>query len=140
MSASNPVWVTFLSSVLSALIGIAISTWLYRRYEKRKLKVETFRRLLGSRHAATAGSSPESQNAFFSALNEVLAAFHDCPCVLSALRTLHSELARPERFDDNLVGLFRAVCDELGISRDAVNDSFFLHPFTPGPGLGGTKP
>ena len=56
MSASTPVWVTFLSSVVSGLIGVLISTWLYRRYEKRKLKIEVFRQLLGSPHAAIPGS------------------------------------------------------------------------------------
>jgi hypothetical protein len=137
---STAVWVTFLSSVVSGVIGILISTWFYRRYEKRKLKIDTFRRLLGSRHAAISGSSTGSQDAFFSALNEVLAVFHNSRRTLDALRTLHAELAQPGRFDDNLVALFRTICDDLSIARNAVNDSFFLRPFTPGSTLRNSTP
>lgn len=42
-----PIWVVFFSSLLSGLVGVIISTYYYLRYEKRKIKLETLRRLAG---------------------------------------------------------------------------------------------
>jgi hypothetical protein len=130
-----PLGVTLLASLLSGLIGVLVSGFYYRRFEKRKLKLDTFRRLFAYRHAGVPGSSQSTQESFFSTLNEVFVVFHDAPEVIQALQTLHAELQRPERMQDNLVTLFKAMCRHLNIPLSAINDSFFLHPFIPGPGV-----
>lgn len=132
MGWSNPIWLVILAALLSGLIGVVISTCHYRRFERRKLKLDTSRRLLAYRHAGVPGSSLTTQGHFFAALNEVFVVFHDTLDVVRVLQMLHVELRRPERLQDNLVSLFKAICGNLHISLEAVNDSFFLHPFVPG--------
>lgn len=134
-SIDNPLSVTLLASLLSGLVGVMISTYYYRRYERRRLKLDTFRKLLAYRHALVPGSSQNTQESFFSALNEVFVVFHDSLAVIRALLTLHSELNRPERLQDNVLTLFKAIGKDLGISQEAINDSFFLNPFVPGPAV-----
>jgi len=132
MGASNPIWLTVLAALLSGLIGVVISTWHYRRFERRRLKLDTFRRLLAYRHAVVPASSSTTQEHFFSTLNEVFVVFHDAPLVVRALQTLHADLQLSNRLQDNLVSLFKAICNDLHISIKAINDSFFLYPFVPG--------
>ena len=134
-SASVPLWLTVVSSLLSGLVGVFVSAYYYRRYERRKLKLDTLRRLLAYRHATVVGSSQTVQEHFFAALNEVFVIFHDSPNVIRALQSLHADLVRPERLQDNVVTLFKVICSDLKISHAAVNDSFFLRPFVPGPGI-----
>ena len=79
-------WV-IISSLLSGLIGVILSLWYYRRYENRKQKLDTFRRLLGNRFAIaiTEGqesNSEHSREVFFAALNEIVVVFHDSAAVL----------------------------------------------------------
>jgi len=79
---SSPFWLVILSALLSGLIGVVISTWHYRRFERRKLKFDTFRRLFAHRHAGVPGSSPATQKPFVATLNEVWLVFHDVPAVV----------------------------------------------------------
>jgi hypothetical protein len=128
---NNP-WFALGSSVLSGAVAVVISTLYYRHFELRKLKIDCFRRLLGARYAITLGQhSPGATETFFFALNEAVLIFFGAPAVVFALKTLQTDLPRPDRFEDNVVSLFRAMADHLGLSRDVLNDSFFLTPFKP---------
>ncbi len=130
---NNP-WFVLGSSLLSGVIAVIISTCCYRNFEKRKVKLDCFRRLLGARYALTNGQhSAGVTEAFFIALNEAVVIYSDTPSVISALKTLQAELQRNERFEDNVVTLFRAMADNLNIDRETLNDSFFLKPFKPMP-------
>ena len=131
-SAQIPLWLMVLSSLLSGLIAVLISTAYYHRFEKRKWKLDTLRRLAATRFALTHKSTEASKTEFFSALNEVHVVFQDSPKVLEHLEKMHSELKRPDRLDDNIVKLFKVIFDALGIKQIALNDSFILRPFTPG--------
>ena len=51
------IWVTVASSLGSGLIGILVSTYYYRRYERRKVKFDTLRRLAGARYCLTPGAA-----------------------------------------------------------------------------------
>jgi len=129
----DQIWVIFLSSLLSGLVGVLISTYYYLRYERRKLKLDTLRRLAGARFALTVEATTERlKEEFFSALNEAFVVFHDAPKVLDALETLHAERNQPDRTHDNMVKLFKAMTNHLRISHSALTDSFFLKPFIPG--------
>lgn len=61
---------TLAASLLSGLVGIAVSACFFARLERRKLKVDTARRLLGSRFNI---EGPEFQQA----MNEVTVVFAD---------------------------------------------------------------
>lgn len=127
--------ITILSSLISGLIGVSISTFYYRRHEKRKQKFEVLRKIVGTRFALTQNTTNEAKVAFFSALNEVVILFYDNPHVITALHNMHKELNVPNRLHDNLVSLFKAICKDLNISDAGLNDEFFLRPFTPTSGF-----
>ena len=126
------IWTTIASSLLSGVIGVIISIAYYRRYEKRKSKLDTLKRLLANRFAVTPNSTAASRDRFFEALNEVTVVFHDSQPVMSALVQMHSDLSRPDRLHDNVVSLFKAMFKHMNIKYE-LNESFCLHPFTPGP-------
>ena len=131
-----PIWALILISLLSGLIGALISTYYYLRYEKRKLKLDTLRRLAATRFAITVeGTTEESRNEFFAVLNEIFVVFHDASKVLNALEQLYANRNRPERMHDNFVKLFKAMTNHLKISHKSLTDSFFLTPFVPGQAL-----
>jgi hypothetical protein len=131
-----PLWALILTSLLSGLIGALISTYYYLRYEKRKLKLDTLRRLAGNRFAITVeGTTEEPRNEFFAVLNEAFVVFYDAPKVLNALEQLYADRNRPERTHDNLVKIFKAMTEHLKISHKSLTDSFFLTPFIPGQAL-----
>jgi len=128
-----PTEILIIISLLSGLIGALISTYFYIRYEKRKFKLDTLRRLAATRFAITVkGTTEESRNEFFAVFNEIFVVFHDAPKVLNALEQLNSDRNRPERMSDNFVKLFKAMTDHLKISHKSLTDSFFLNPFVPG--------
>jgi hypothetical protein len=126
---NNP-WFAIGSSLVSGALAVALSTVYYRRFEARKAKIDCLRRLLGARYVLTTGSHSDGANeTFFMALNEAVVIYSDVPDVISALKTLYADMPRKERFMDNLIALFRAMVDHLGLDRKMLTDSFFLTPF-----------
>lgn len=123
-----PIWVTIIASLASGLVTFGISTWFYRRHEKRKQKFEVLRTLAANRHALTNTSDPEASSQFFAALNEAFVIFYDSKKVLEALNNFHKY---PGRDRDNSVELFKAICQNLGINREFLDDEFFLTLFVP---------
>lgn len=134
-AAQVPLWLVLISSLLSGLLGVLVSTFYYHRYEKRKVKFDTLRRLAATCYALTGRGTEASKADFFAALNEAHIVYYDAPTVLERLAVMHNELRQPGRLDDNIVELFRAIFDHLGIKREALKDSFILRPFTPGKAL-----
>jgi hypothetical protein len=120
------------SGAFGAIAGVVISIFYYRRSEKRRWKLDTLKRLAAHRFAIAEGRSLERSDEFFVVLNEVFVVFHDAPKVLDAIEVMHKETGMPGRLHDNVVKLFKAMCDDLDINHRALNDSFFLSPFTPG--------
>jgi hypothetical protein len=134
---NNP-WFALGSSLLSGAVAVLVSTLYYRAFEKRKLKLDCLRRLLGARYVLTGGKhSDGARETFFVALNEAVVIFADAKEVVTALKTMNADIARPERLHDNVVSLFRAMADHLKLDRSTLNDSFFLTPFKPGTPEGG---
>ena len=128
---SKAIWVTVASSFGSGLVGVIVSIYYYRRYERRKVKFDTLRRLAGARYCLTPEASDSSKKEFFEALNEVFVVFHDSEEVLAALEILHKDLDIPGRLSDNLVKVFRAINRTLGIEYKTLTDEFMLRPFRP---------
>ncbi len=122
--------ITIISSLLSGIVGVGISTWYYRRYEKRKQQYEVLRRIVGCRFVLLADpTTPEINAQFFSALNEVMVIFHDSPEIIKALKEFHQGVDIPNRQNDNIVTLIKKMCKELDIKNTELNDEFLLRPF-----------
>jgi hypothetical protein len=78
-------WLTTLvSSVASFLIGWGISTYYYRRHERRQTKLATLRRLAAHRYDLCGA-------AFTAALNELFIVFNDSSKVRAALKRFHED-------------------------------------------------
>jgi len=73
---------TLVASLLSGVLAVAISTWYYRRHERRRTKLDTLTRLFGFRFDIVGMD-------FSRALNEIYVIFHDSPAVLRALQDFH---------------------------------------------------
>jgi len=119
------------SSLISGLVGVIVSTLYYRRYENRKWKLDTLKRLAAHRYAIAEGQPLERSAEFFVVLNEVFVVFHDAQEVLSVVEIMHKEADTPGRLGENMVKLLKAMCDNLGINHRTLNDSFLLAPFAP---------
>jgi len=128
---TTAITVTIASSLLSGIIGVAVSAWYYRRHDALKLKRDVFRRLAGNRHLLVAVPC-EAKGEPFVALNEAFIVFNDSPKVVAALKRMHAELGQRGRLVDNLVTVMKEMARATGISMEELNDSFLERPFTPG--------
>jgi hypothetical protein len=120
------VMVTIISSLLSGLFAVIVSTIYYRRYEKRKMKVDTLKRFAGNRYDLKGDE-------FSKALNEIFIVFQDSPEVMKALSDYHERVTARQKDLDHLIKLFKAMCKVLNIKFEQFNDSFFLRPFNTRP-------
>ena len=118
--------VTTVSSLLSGVVGIVISTIYYRRYEKRRTKIDTFKRFFSNRYDLKGDE-------FSRAINEIFVVFHDSEEVLSALRAHHQKVVDKQNSEGELIRLHKAMCKNVNISFDKFNDSFFLKRFNTRP-------
>ncbi|TMP73503.1 DUF6680 family protein [Pseudoalteromonas sp. S1608] len=126
---SEAIFVTILASLLSGLTGVLISFKFYDRLEKRKLRIETAKKLIGGRF------NPAS-NEFNIAMNEIFLVYADCPEVMTAMTNFWEILQAPvgqrseQVVNDKLQTLLKTVCRNSGIihSKD-INDDFFLRTF-----------
>ena len=99
-----------------------ISTAYYRRHEKRRTKIDTFKRFFSNRYDLKGDE-------FSRAINEIFVISHDSEKVLSALRVYHQRVTSRQDSEDELLRLHKAMCNDVNISFDKFNDSFFLRPF-----------
>lgn len=120
--------VMVISSLLSGLIGVAVSSWFYQRLEKRRMKMETARKMFGSRHDIGSQKFQES-------LNEIMVVFSDSQEVIEAVENsltvaATSPVARPTgAADEALIKLMKAVCHNIGI-KQKLPDAYYLKYFS----------
>jgi len=115
-----------ISSLLSGIIGVVISIIYHRKYEKYRAKLETLRNLVGYR-------SDVKSVEFSKALNEILIVFQDSKEVLGAMENFREKLILNQN-NNNLVNsyllkLVKAMCKNLKIDMNKVNDDNFLQAF-----------
>ncbi|MCY4613459.1 MAG: hypothetical protein OXB94_07560 [Nitrospira sp.] len=119
---------TVISSLLSGLVGVAVSSWFYARLEKRRMKMETARKMFGNRHDI---SSPKFQES----LNEIMIVFSDSQEIIEAVENsltiaATSPDARPKgAADEALIKLMKAVCRNIGI-KQRLPDAYYLKYFS----------
>lgn len=120
--------VTVISSLLSGLIGVAVSFWFYSRLEKRKMKMETARKMFGSRHEI--GSQE-----FLGSLNEIMIIFSDSQEVIEAVENFLAVAGTPQvaratgAANEALIKLMKAVCQNIGI-KQKLPDAYYLKYFS----------
>jgi hypothetical protein len=121
------------SSVISGLLGVGISTYYYHRAEIGRAKIGTLKSIAAYRWCLTRSmGSQYARDQFFGSLNEAFVIYNDAQEVLTALENMNREISHPERQNDNLLKVIKAMCDETGIKYSSLNDAFILTPFTPG--------
>jgi hypothetical protein len=117
------------SSLLSGLIGVAVSAFFFARLERRKLKIDTARRLLGSRFSIEGVE-------FQQAMNEVMVVFSDERTVTEAMNefwTLVENEHGPDRGEKTNAGLLKvlkAVCRSVGLHPKNLSDAHYLRFFS----------
>jgi hypothetical protein len=126
---NEPISITIMYSVVSGLLGVIISTWYYHRYETKKVKLDTLRRLVAYRYCLTNAGAIDAEKEFFGALNEAFVVFNKNRSVLKALQTMHGNLGQPAKLVDDLLILLKAMYKDLGIAYSEINDSFMTKPF-----------
>ncbi len=120
--------VTVISSLLSGLVGVAVSFWFYARLEKRKMKIETARKMFGSRYDI--GSQE-----FLESLNEIMIVFSDSQAVIEAVQAFLAVVGTPQvarsmgSADEALIKLMKAVCQNIGIKQN-FPDAYYLKYFS----------
>lgn len=118
--------VTIVSSLISGIVGVIISTIYHRRYERRRMKIDTLKAFVGHRYDLKG-------DAFSRALNEIFLVFHDSAAVMNLLSEYHSKVTARQSSEDELIKLFKAMCKDVGMEYGQFNDSFFLKPFNTRP-------
>lgn len=115
-----------LSLLSSSLAAALVSVVVYGKREKRRFKVDTLKRFAANRYDLRGDD-------FTRALNEIYVVFNKSAEVMHALQRFHDIIrvqpTNAEIVDDQLVKLFKAMCDDTRISYKPFNDSFFLTPF-----------
>ena len=124
--ATEEITVTIISSLISGVVGVAISIFYYRRYENRKFKMDTFKKFFGNRYDLKG-------DPFSRSLNEIFVVFKNSKVVMNALSEHHKAVASRKNSEDELVKLFKAMCKDLGLDVSGFNDSFFLTPYNTRP-------
>ena len=119
---TDQILVTIIASFISGVACVVISTIFYVRHERRKDKLETLRRFMGNRYDLVGDE-------FSRAINEVFVVFKGSPKVMQALSAYHQKVTARQNSEDELIKLFKAMCDDVSLSFSDFNDSFFLRPF-----------
>jgi hypothetical protein len=118
--------ITVLSSLLSGIIGVVISTIYYRRYERRKEKVELIKQLFGNRYNLNGDK-------FSEALNNIMIIFNDSSDVLEKLKSFHNIVSSNNKTNETvnsaLIDLFKALLKNVRIDFKGLNDTFILKAF-----------
>ena len=114
--------ITIISSLISGVIAVVVSIIYYRRYEKRRIRVDTLTRFVGNRYDIRGDE-------FSRALNEIFVVFQGSREVMSVLSRYHGKVITEQNSEDDFIRLFKAMCNDVGVKYDEFNDSFFLTPF-----------
>ncbi|MBI2355144.1 MAG: hypothetical protein HYV06_08965 [Deltaproteobacteria bacterium] len=113
--------VAIISSLISGLVGVAVSAWFFYKLERHKLKLDLARRLLGNRFSILGDN-------FSCAMNEVIAVFADSPEVLEKMGRLYEALQVPGKPNANgaLMDFLKAVCKSSGLTQATLNDGYLI--------------
>jgi len=123
MDTKTEILTIIISSLLSGIIGVAVSIFYHRKYENRKIKIDTLKNLAAYRYNLRGEE-------FTKTLNEIFIVFQDSGEVLDALKKFYEILVTGQSplANNQLIKLFRAMCKNLKI-KTKYEDSIFLQVF-----------
>jgi len=124
------------SSLLSGLVAVVVTLCVGAWRDRRKLKKDVLRRLVGHRYIFTDdfhSELPPSGEPFV-ALNEAIVVFANDKEVLDALVQVRTTGGGGEQ----LTALIKRMASAAGVEF-RFDDAIFVRPLTPGPGLQGTR-
>ena len=120
--------ITLISSAISGILGVVISSWFYSRLERRRIKIETARKMFGNKHAMSGREFQES-------INEIIIVFSDSQDVVDKVQRLFEVVETPlpsrapDAAEEALIKLMKAVCTDVGIKYKNLPDSYYLKYF-----------
>lgn len=126
-----------LSGLVGAIIGAGLIAWhgsqiedRRAKYEERRVRFDTLRRIAGSRYVLTPKYNwpPQSYQTLNEALNEAFVVFNESSEIREALRDYHAALGT-KNANDKLLDLLKDMSENLNINLEDMNDSFILKPF-----------
>lgn len=122
--SNQAILITVVSSLVSGIVGAALSVWYFYKLERHKLKLDLARRILGHRFSI-------SGDPFSCAMNEVIAVFADSDEVLSQMGRLYEVLQTPEKpnAEGVLIDFLKAVCKASGLTQVTLNDGYLIKTF-----------
>jgi len=118
--------IILIASLLSGILGVIISNIYHKRYEERKIKIESFKRLFSNRYDLKGDE-------FTRAINEIFIIFNNSYNVISALRSFHEKIVNKNNSEDEFLKLLKEICKDTNLNFEEFNDSFFLIPFNTKP-------
>lgn len=118
------IFITISASLLSGILGSILTLIYMNRMEKRKLKIDLTKQLLGHRFSIQGEQ-------FSSAMNQVIAIFHDEPLVLKRLEKLHSCLKDPMKrnINDAFIDFLQECCIASKIYNHQLERSLYIETF-----------
>lgn len=113
-----------LTSLISGLLGAFASAYLFLRYEQKKYRLDTAKKLFGNRYDLNGDE-------FSRAMNEVYFVFHHNAKVLRAVEALFISLDVPGKpqVNDAITTLLKTICDDVGVNYRTLNESYMLKVF-----------
>lgn len=120
---------TIVASLVSGLIGVVVSYIFYSRLERRKIKLDTARKMFGSKHQMHGKDFQE-------AVNEVMIVFSDSQEVIDSMENLWKVVSTPQSArgekaaDEAMILLMKSMCKNIGIKYKKLPDAYYLKYFS----------
>lgn len=117
-----------ISGLISGLGSVFLTNYLSERNELYNKKLEVLAEFAGNRYDITGEK-------FTQALNKAFIIYNKSEEVLQAIKNFHDYTLQnknnrnDEAGNQKLLELFKAMCHDLGININHLNDNYFLMPF-----------
>lgn len=119
--------IAVITLLLSGIVATIVANHLYKINFDKQQKIETFKKVFSNRYDL-------QSEEFSQAINEIFVAYNDSPNVIAALTTFHHSITNNSKTsNEDLVILFKAMCEDVDIDYHNIDDSFFLTPFNTKP-------
>jgi hypothetical protein len=126
MKKYSAIILILISGLFSALVSVVLTNILHERNELYNKKLEVLADFAGNRYDIMGEK-------FTQALNRAFIIYNNSEEVLLAIKNFHDYTLQNNRSNElanqKLLELFKAMCHDLGINTNNLNDNYFLMPF-----------
>lgn len=123
-----------LSGVFSSILTLVVTFILQKRRDAKEYKMQLFKDILAYRTDLVGGVVPTGN--LQKALNQIFVAYNRDKAVIQAFENLRKSVLYKKGKEDNdkilsdLIGLIKAMADNLHINYSFSNDDLFTRPLT----------